>query len=206
MKKDGIIRRAQTGGLMLLSLTSLSGFGADPGLELGLKVWPADISYSAGQGDTFMAGPFAAVELPQAFRLSAAVLWGHEKYAADSTDVWDVEAILGKSFGLFTPGFGVRFWRNDYRSGGHSDEYGPFLYLGLGDAIGSWPLRWYAAASLAFKDYGDRGDMNYYLLEAGLSLPVRSLTASLGYRYKSYYDSREDYEYKGPAAALSWRF
>lgn len=189
-------------------LSACLGVPAYAEVQLGAKVWQADISSDDGDGDALMYGPTFYADLSDTLWLSAAYLLGEEDYVGNnSTDTWDAEGIIGMSLGEIDVGLGYRFWHNEYATSNESlDEYGPMAYVGMGDRFGESPFGWYGSGTWAFTDMGDSGDMAHYIVEGGLTMSLDTLTLAVGYRYKNYYDSPASYVYGGPSANLSISF
>lgn len=203
------IRHVIRFGLVAM-VTAWIGSPAFAVIQLGGKVWQADISSDDSDGDALMYGPTIFADLSDTAWVSASYLLGEEDYAGDnSTDTWDAEGIIGMSFSELEIdlGLGFRFWHNEYATSNDTlDEYGPIAYVGMGDQFGESPFGWYGSGTWAFTDMGDSGDMAHFIVEGGLTMTLEGFTLAAGYRYKNYYDSPQSYVYSGPSANVSFSF
>ena len=91
-----------------------------------LEFWPADIKSDTSEGDaTFTKFSFSTVTREDLF-LHIAMMIGEEEYdGEDTTDVTNFDIIGGASFDIVDFGIGFRYWENDYKGHGASDELGP---------------------------------------------------------------------------------
>jgi hypothetical protein len=209
--------------LLIVLSTAIATAEDTRSVQVGAKVWTADISYKdntgSHKGKTLMYGLTASVDLPDRLWLSVEVLNGREKYdylinswgkgENSYTDILDGEIIFGKSLSITDVGIGFRYWRDSYKGGGGENEYGPLVYAGIGDRFGDTPVGWYGSATWNFtgsNDTGGNGSSAHFILEGGMSLSAQQLAATLGYRFKDYYSSAYDYKYGGPSAIVSYRF
>ena len=198
-------------GLLLSVLMVVS---ATAGMTVGAKVWVVDESYQFDGGaehtaDGVAIGPVISVDLGDTFWLSASWLIGDNEWedGADET-VQDAEIVLAMSLDWFDLGVGFRYSEDeDLVTAANYRKYGPMAYVGVGNSFGDSPIGWYAAASWMFVDLNDDWEWGeHYNAEGGLSLYLDPFSATVGYRYKSHYDSDNDLVYQGVTASASMSF
>lgn len=184
-----------------------------------LEFWLADIKSDTSEGDvTFSKLSFSTVTAEDLF-LQIAMMIGNEDYegaageedgsteAAEedgSTDVTSVDLIAGASFDIFDVGAGFRYWENDYKGHGTTDEIGPIVYLGIHQPLAETPLSVYARFSWNFVDWGDTEEREHFTIEPGISCFLKPVTLGVGYQIKDYYDY--DYRYKGAVVSVGFVF
>ena len=181
---------------------------AEAGLHAGIKLWYQTLELS-GDGATFEAkgltyGPTASIDLSENVWVSGSWIFGTMEWEgledlgeADYT-TQDAEAVLAVSFDWFDLGAGFRYSEDDF-VGEATDvvrSYGPLAYIGAGTPLGDTPFGWYAAGSIMFldlnDDFGDENEGAHFNVEGGLSAFFDPITATVGYRYKDFYNSGDD--------------
>ena len=178
--------------------------------KAGINFWFADIDYDFGgdddSGDSVMIGPSVAYTWANQNWLSLGFSLAEEDYDGGSTDVVTADALFGHSIKFFEFGAGLRYWMNDYSSGGDDLEFGPIVYAGVSSPIAQSPVGVYGSASWNPVDFGDDEDAEHYTLDGGLSLDVKQAQARIGYRYKDYYETDGHFQYSGPTATIAVSF
>lgn len=170
-----------------------------------LEFWPADIKSDDSEGDaTFTKFSFAAVTAEDML-IQISMMIGDEEYdGGGSTDVTNCDLIAGASFDIFDIGVGFRYWENDYKGHGTTDELGPIVYLGIHQPLPDTPMSVYARFSWNFVDWGDAEDREHFTIEPGISCYFKPVTVGVGYQIKDYYD--HDYRYKGAVVSVGFVF
>ncbi len=196
------------------------------GLQIGAKAWVQETELDVqgfdvtSEGTGVSLGPTASLDLSDSLWVSASWLIGYTDWDEGAAEelTQDAEAVLAISFDWLDLGIGIRYTEDTFDVGGGIEEtfrkYGPMAYVGLGSSFGDSPLGWYAAGSWMFADLADdwedfTGDAGgeHYNVEGGLSLFLAPLTATVGYRYKNYYDSDViDMTYQGVTVSAGLAF
>lgn len=172
-------------------------------LTVGVKAWNSDPEYNADA--VLVWGPLVSINLGGNFWLSGLYLQGERDYDLGfSSKEHDAEAIFGMSFDMFDIGVGGR-----YSKYSETEAFGPMAFAGLGSLFGDMPLGWYATAGWMFYDFGDAEDAEntlvHYNAEAGLSYIYKMLVATVGFRYRDYYELDQVTE-QGFTGSVSVRF
>ncbi|MBL7077221.1 MAG: hypothetical protein ISS31_07105 [Kiritimatiellae bacterium] len=195
-----------------LTLSVLMVVSASAGMQIGAKIWQMDTSFQfAGdaeqESDGLALGPTISFDLGDDFWVSAMWLVGEEEWNDGSeANTQDAEAVLALALDWIDLGVGFRYSEDeDAASGAKFRKYGPMAYVGAGNSFGEdSPLGWYAGASWMFVDLNDDWDWGeHYNVEAGLSLYLDPLSATVGYRLKEHYDADNDLKYEGVTASLA---
>jgi len=194
-----------------LTLSVLMVMTASAGMQVGAKVWQVDTTYQhpgdpEQESDGLAIGPTVSFDLGDDFWVSAMWLVGEEDWGPGGEGTTqDAEAVLALALDWIDLGIGFRYSEDeDLVDGSKYRKYGPMAYVGAGSAFGDSALGWYAGASWMFADLNDDWDWGeHYNAEAGLSLYLDPLSATVGYRVKDHYDSSNDLTYKGITASLS---
>jgi hypothetical protein len=197
-----------------LALSVLMVMSASAGMQIGAKIWVQDTSFQypgfdETTADGVAVGPQVSFDLGDSWWVSASWLVAESEWEGDLEETTqDAEAVLALSLEWFDIGVGFRYSEDEDPLRGESSEkyrkYGPMAYVGAGDSFGDSPLGWYAGASWMFYDLNDDWDWGeHYNIEAGLSLYLDPLSATVGYRMKDHYDSDNDLTYEGVTASLS---
>lgn len=197
-------------GLMLSVLMVMS---ASAGLSVGAKLWMQDLSIDGDGGeieaDGAGVGPTLSLDLGENLWVSGSWIVSVLDFD-DGSDMTtqDAEAVLALSFDWIDVGIGFRYSEDEFTGESKTRKYGPMAYVGLGDSFGDTPLGWYAAASWMFADLNDDWDAGeHYNVEAGLSLYLDPINATVGYRYKDHYDFENvDVTYQGITASAGIAF
>lgn len=192
---------------------TLDGAAAEMGQKLGLKAWIMDASYQwpgedKVEGDGVLAGLTTSIDLPSDFWFSFYYMVGDFDYNIElEQEFEDIELLLCRSFDMLDVGIGTRRWNTESTRNFETYDanlFGPMLYLGLGDLFGESPVGWYTSVTWMFVDLEDDwDDGRHYILEAGLFLALRPVTATLGWRTRSHYSQDNDLLYSGVSASVA---
>jgi len=172
------------------------------------KYWDLEVDDGVDSGSGELIGVEISADLSEGTWVHASYMDGD--FEGDNLLLYgetDVEVLAGISKGIFDIGGGVRY-TEDADLGGPTSTYGPAVYIGAEDAIGSTPLGWYANASWMFYDVNDDWDWGEHIdLEAGVSATISRFIARVGYRYKTHYDRDPDsLTYEGVIGAIGYSF
>lgn len=208
-----MMKKLATLTLALVMTAALTGSVAAS--SIAGKVWFANSEEL--DDSTLMYGVTASLSLSDNLWVSGMYLTGAYDDVFGSGVNWDSadgEVLLGYSFELIDVGVGGRYSLWTFGVGPSEQEYtivGPMAYIAAGDSFWDSPLGWYAAGSYMFLDLGDAYDNNasdtyeHYNVEAGLSLILDPLTATVGYRYKDYVNF-DNSSFSGVAASVGFGF
>ncbi len=204
-------------GLYVACLGNLHGesISYTPGIRVVSADWDQEGDWGTTTGSGTLVGPMLAVDLESEWWISALILAGTVDFdsVADSgrNDFLAGEVFLGRPLAWLDVGFGLRYWQDDQPENPAPENswkhYGPALYLGAAEQIGSSPVGWYSSGSLMFVDVGD-GDGQHYRVEAGLWATLRDITLLAGYRFMSAYalDGMDKLDIHGPTIGLTYTF
>ena len=197
-------------GLLLSVLMVMS---ADAGTSIGARMWAHELTIdSMGEkitADGVGVGPTASIDLGENLWLSGSWIIADLEFD-DGSDMTtqNAEAIVALSLQWIDLGIGFRYSEDEFPDQSKTRKYGPMAYVGLGSNFGHSPVGWYASASWMFADLNDDWDAGeHYNAEAGLSLYLDPVSATVGYRYKDYYDLDDvDVTYEGVTASAGFSF
>jgi hypothetical protein len=194
-----------------LTLSVLMVVSASAGMNVGAKVWVEEID---GVADGVAVGPTLSIDLGDSLWLSGSWLVAslEDDFGVELTSQ-DAEMVLALSMDWVDVGVGFRYSEDEFVFGADAftaRKMGPMAYVGLGSSFGDSALGWYGAGSWMFydlnDDWGDDGG-KHYNVEAGLSLYLDPLSATVGYRIKDHYDLDDvDFKFEGITASASYAF
>lgn len=174
-------------------------------VKLGIHAWHIDISSDGSDGDATFWGPLLTFDISDNYWFKGSLLIGEEDYPRSTTDVTTFDLIIGRAVNIIDLGIGYRYWNNDFRSGGSSDENGPIVSAGIAHTFEPSLLKFYGDLTWNFVDFGDTEEQEHYTLEGGVSYNINKFDLSIGYRFKHYYDYH-DYKYKGITGSAVYHF
>ncbi len=204
------MRRVMAVSILLVCVLSLA-VGAAEGPKkfgVGAKVWYVNVKEA---DPAWLYGPTASFNISERFWASAMYMQGNVKFDSGLEETEkDAEGLFGMSLKYADVGAGFRYSSFEDESQGQTDEvdaYGPTVYLGVGRLIAEWPVGWYAGGTWMFYDAGSFEKGEHFNVEGGLFYTKNWLMATLGYRYKKFYDwSGLGNEYHGPTLGLMAKF
>ena len=208
------MKKLKTAALITAALIATAPAFAN---SIAAKTWYAEATDI--EDPAWLYGVTGSLNLSEKVWISAMLLTG--TYDGTNTrgvpirdvDTTDAEIVLGFTTTYIDIGIGGRYsvWSWE----GIDDDFqmfGPMVYAGIGDSIAESPVGWYLGGSYMFKDFGDADEdglnatYEHYNVEGGISLSFDPLTATIGYRYKSYIDSDIDLDFKGFVGSVGFGF